>query len=232
MKLKNKLNSKTQTIDLKQTPPQSPSFKNKFKLSRIEIACLALVPIGGAAWLYFQKPMPPQAREVASVAPVIVAPAPDYSDLAALLPESPKLAVEKPILRIAAAPIKEKATSPKIAIQTPIPSPPKEEENELELNQAFAALDQFNREANAVLKKNQEEEIKRAALNPPDVRPTQRGRFFSSSAPAPASSNSCGIVRPASPDPSCRAQYPCRYCGGCCCNSEAHAAGLLANIAR
>ncbi len=44
----------------------------------------------------------------------------------------------------------------------------------------------------------------------------------------PAYGGQCSTSRaPASPDASCRANYPCRICGGCCCGFEARLAGLM-----
>ena len=43
----------------------------------------------------------------------------------------------------------------------------------------------------------------------------------------PTSGKTCSVRPPLNKDSSCRANYPCRICGGCCCNTEAKLAHLI-----
>ena len=61
------------------------------------------------------------------------------------------------------------------------------------------------------------------------ILPGVAGRGTNNRAPS-SEGKTCSLAPPRSPDPKCRANYPCRICGGCCCMCEAVLSGLAMNL--
>lgn len=224
-------------------PGKSSVFKSagsaKFKLSVFEAVFAALVPLGGAAYLYFSHPVTPAPAP----APIASQPEQVFRAIPVAPPELPKLPdppapppVVKEVVREIVKVVEVRQ------VPAAVPAPAHVDEPPADVDAGFKGLVEFNQSANLALKQFQIDENRRkereASMDA--ARPRRVGTFNggdSSRAPAavraddraPAPVTSCSVKRPpASPDSSCRANYPCRMCGGCCCNTEAHLSGLKA----